>query len=156
MGRAVTNDQVGDWNVRRVTVGNAVVKLTGPSGFLLWRRAFDIKANVCQMKYVRPLNPPGDQIHTVCWVRKGFGVAPGSDSGGTSYILVVEDGKTRQLPVRVQLNDGRSARVAVIVRRNDSTGAMRETLTELTGREDVIVARQLEIGEGVAVRVGAD
>jgi hypothetical protein len=49
--------------------------------------AFDVKANVCQMNYVRPLNPPGDQKHTVCWVRKGFGVAPGSDSGGTSYIL---------------------------------------------------------------------
>jgi hypothetical protein len=49
--------------------------------------AFAIKANVCQMKYVRPLNPPGDQTHTVCWVRKGLGVAPGSDSGGTSYIL---------------------------------------------------------------------
>jgi hypothetical protein len=49
--------------------------------------AFRIKANVCQMDYVRPLNPPGNQKHTVCWVRKGFGVAPGSDSGGTSYIL---------------------------------------------------------------------
>jgi hypothetical protein len=76
--------------------------------------------------------------------------------GGTSYILVVEDGKTKQLPVRVQLNDGRSARVAVIARRTDGNGAVRDMLTELTGREDVIVSRQLEIGEGVAVRVGAD
>jgi hypothetical protein len=58
-----------------------------PTGFEMSGPAFDIKANVCQMKYVRPLNPPGDQMHTVCWVRKGFGVAPGSDSGGTSYIL---------------------------------------------------------------------
>ena len=58
-----------------------------PTGFEMSGPAFDIKANVCQMKYVRPLNPPGDQKHTVCWVRKGFGVAPGSDSGGTSYIL---------------------------------------------------------------------
>ncbi|HEX6404241.1 MAG TPA: sortase [Pseudonocardiaceae bacterium] len=58
-----------------------------PTRFEMSGPAFDIKANVCQMKYVRPLNPPGDQIHTVCWVRKGFGVAPGSDSGGTSYIL---------------------------------------------------------------------
>jgi hypothetical protein len=58
-----------------------------PTGFEMSGLAFDIKANVCQMKYVRPLNPPGDQKHTVCWVRKGFGVAPGSDSGGTSYIL---------------------------------------------------------------------
>jgi hypothetical protein len=49
--------------------------------------AFNIKAHVCQMNYIRPLNPPGDQKRTVCWVRTGFGVAPGSDSGGTSYIL---------------------------------------------------------------------
>ncbi|MBV8993491.1 MAG: hypothetical protein JO287_07275 [Pseudonocardiales bacterium] len=58
-----------------------------PTRFEMSGPAFDIKANVCQMKYVRPLNPPGDQMHSVCWVRKGFGVAPGSDSGGTSYIL---------------------------------------------------------------------
>jgi hypothetical protein len=58
-----------------------------PVGFEISGPVFKIKANVCQMNYVRPLNPPGDQKHTVCWVRKGFGVAPGSDSGGTSYIL---------------------------------------------------------------------
>jgi hypothetical protein len=58
-----------------------------PTGFEMSGPAFDVKANVCQMKYVRPLNPPGDQKHTVCWVRDGFGVAPGSDSGGTSYVL---------------------------------------------------------------------
>jgi hypothetical protein len=58
-----------------------------PTRFKMSGPAFTIKANVCQMNYVRPLNPPGDQKHTVCWVRKGLGVAPGSDSGGTSYIL---------------------------------------------------------------------
>ncbi|HJT03794.1 MAG TPA: sortase [Pseudonocardiaceae bacterium] len=58
-----------------------------PTHFEISGSAFDIKAKVCQMNYVRPLNPPGDQKHSVCWVRKGFGVAPGSDSGGTSYIL---------------------------------------------------------------------
>lgn len=58
-----------------------------PTAFEMSGPAFAIKATVCQMNYVRPLNPPGDQKHTVCWVRKGFGVAPGSDSGGTSYIL---------------------------------------------------------------------
>ena len=58
-----------------------------PTGFEMSGPAFDVKANVCQMRYVRPLDPPGEQKHTVCWVRKGFGVAPGSDSGGTSYIL---------------------------------------------------------------------
>lgn len=58
-----------------------------PTGFEMSGPAFDIKADVCEMDNVRPLNPPGDQERTVCWVREGFGVAPGSDSGGTSYIL---------------------------------------------------------------------
>ncbi len=58
-----------------------------PTGFEMSGPAFDIKADVCQMAYVRPLDPPGDQERPVCWVREDFGVAPGSDSGGTSYIL---------------------------------------------------------------------
>ena len=58
-----------------------------PTDFQMTGPAFDIKADVCEMENVRPLNPPGDQKGTVCWVREGFGVPPGSDSGGTSYIL---------------------------------------------------------------------
>ena len=58
-----------------------------PTAFEIRGSAFDIKAGVCPMDYVRPLDPPGDQVHTVCWVRANFGVAPGSKSGGTSYIL---------------------------------------------------------------------
>ena len=58
-----------------------------PTAFEMSGPAFDIKADVCQMENIRPLNPPGDQKRTVCWVREDFGVAPGSDSGGTSYIL---------------------------------------------------------------------
>lgn len=58
-----------------------------PTWFEISGPAFDIKASVCQMNFVLPLDPPGDQKHTVCWVRKDFGVAPGSDSHGTSYIL---------------------------------------------------------------------
>jgi hypothetical protein len=38
------------------------------------------------MPAVFPLDPPGEQHHTVCWVKKGFGVAPGS-STGTTYVL---------------------------------------------------------------------
>jgi hypothetical protein len=67
-----------------------VVELVDPSpptAFDISGPAFDIQAQVCQMNNVRPLDPPGDQYHTVCWVRDGFGVAPGSNSGGTSYIL---------------------------------------------------------------------
>jgi hypothetical protein len=68
-------------------VPHEFVAPAAPTRFEMSGPAFDIKASVCQMNYVRPLDPPGDQKHTVCWVRKGFGVAPGSDSGGTSYIL---------------------------------------------------------------------
>lgn len=63
------------------------VAAAAPTAFRMKGAAFDIKAGVCQMENVRPLDPPGDQLHTVCWVRSGFGVAPGSASGGTSYIL---------------------------------------------------------------------
>ena len=63
------------------------VAAAAPTAFRITGSAFDIKANVCQMENVRPLDPPGDQLHTVCWVRSGFGVAPGSASHGTSYIL---------------------------------------------------------------------
>jgi hypothetical protein len=58
-----------------------------PTSFEIKGKAFDIKARVCKMAYVRPLDPPGDQRHTVCWVKADFGVAPASTSRGTSYIL---------------------------------------------------------------------
>src|SRR2546426_9033138 len=44
-GVAVTNDTVRDWNISRITIANAVVKLTGPRGFVFMGRAFDVKAN---------------------------------------------------------------------------------------------------------------
>ena len=73
---------------------------------------------------------------------------------GTSYILVVEDGKTKQLPVRVQVTDGKTVRLAVLEKRRNADGGSREVLAELTGREDVVIARQLEVGDGAAVKTG--
>lgn len=64
-----------------------LVAPAAPTGFRISGPAFDIPAKVCGMDNVRPLDPPGDQYHTVCWVQEGFGVAPGVNSGGTSYIL---------------------------------------------------------------------
>lgn len=58
-----------------------------PTAFVMSGSAFTIKAHVCKMDFVLPLDPPGDQVHTVCWVKSKFGVAPGSDAAGTSYIL---------------------------------------------------------------------
>ena len=58
-----------------------------PTQFEIKGPAFDVKAHVCEMPYVRPLDPPGEQHHTVCWVDADFGVAPGSNAKGTSYLL---------------------------------------------------------------------
>ncbi len=57
-----------------------------PTAFTLTGRKFTIKAHVCSMAPVFPLDPPGDQHHTVCWVEGGFGVAPSSHAA-TSYVL---------------------------------------------------------------------
>lgn len=72
---------------------------------------------------------------------------------GTNYLLLAENGKTRQVPVRVQVNDGKTVRVAVVVKQPTPEGGTREVLTELTGDEQVVAARQLEIGDGASVTV---
>jgi hypothetical protein len=67
-------------------VPHEVVAAAAPTAFELKGPGFDIKAHVCGMLNIRPLDPPGEQHHTVCWVREGFGVAPGTTSG-TTYVL---------------------------------------------------------------------
>ena len=62
------------------------VPRAAPTRFTLTGHGFTIRAKVCGMPFVRPLDPPGEQHHTVCWVKKDFGVAPGSHSG-TTYVL---------------------------------------------------------------------
>jgi multidrug resistance efflux pump len=73
---------------------------------------------------------------------------------GVSYILVVEDGLTKELPVRVQLNDGKNVLIAIITNRQQGDGVRSEVYTELSGDEQVVVARQLEIGTGTPVKCG--
>ena len=73
---------------------------------------------------------------------------------GVAYIMLVEDGKTKQVPVRVQLTDGKTVRVAVVAKRVEADGAARDVLTDLTGKEEVVVARQLEVGDGASVKSG--
>ena len=58
-----------------------------PTRFVMQGPKFRIAAHVCSMPYVRPLDPPGEQHHTVCWVERDFGVAPANPSRGTSYVL---------------------------------------------------------------------
>lgn len=72
---------------------------------------------------------------------------------GTNYVMLVEDGKTKQVPVRVQVNDGRTVRVALVRKQPTAEGGSREVLTELTGTEEVVAARQLELGDGTSVTV---
>jgi hypothetical protein len=68
--------------------------------------------------------------------------------GGKSYLLVVQADVTKMVPVKVQVNDGRLAKVAIQSRGPNG----KETLQELTGAELVVASRQQEIGEGQRVR----
>lgn len=74
---------------------------------------------------------------------------------GTSYVLLVEQGRTKQVPVRVQFNDGKTVRVGLQLASRDTNGNVREGLRELTGQEEIVATRQLEIGDGTAVQGSA-
>jgi hypothetical protein len=68
-------------------VPHDVVAAAAPTSFRYAGKGYTIKATVCGMEYVRPLDPPGNQHSTVCWVRHDFGHAPGSSGKGTTYVL---------------------------------------------------------------------
>ncbi|HEY1192503.1 MAG TPA: HlyD family efflux transporter periplasmic adaptor subunit, partial [Gemmata sp.] len=63
---------------------------------------------------------------------------------GQSYILVVENGVTKAVAVSVQMNDGTLTKVAAVL----PVAGGRRVTRELTGKEVIVAARQLEIGEG--------
>ena len=73
--------------------------------------------------------------------------------GGKPYILEVRAGKSHLVPVRVQVNDGRWAKVSVIVQEGDAVRGKPEVAKPLTGDETVILNRQVEIGDGQPVDV---
>ena len=72
-------DQAAGAARRRCRGGADLLTYTAPK--------YRIRAHVCGMEYVRPLDPPGEQHHTVCWVQHDFGFAPGSRGKGTTYVL---------------------------------------------------------------------
>lgn len=74
---------------------------------------------------------------------------------GTKFVLVVEDGKTRQIPVQVHMNDGQKARISLIVRENSAAGTVVEKLTGLTGDERIVFSNQIQIGNDAEVRAVA-
>jgi hypothetical protein len=63
------------------------VAASAPTQFRITGPSLTVSATVCQMPFVLPLDPPGEQHHTVCWVKQDFGIAPSSDAHGTSYVL---------------------------------------------------------------------
>jgi multidrug efflux pump subunit AcrA (membrane-fusion protein) len=72
--------------------------------------------------------------------------------GGRTYLLMVRDGKAEQVPVRVQVDDGRLARVVVVVRPADPAVGVDEVWHELTGQEEIITGQQGEISPGRPVK----
>lgn len=68
------------------TVPHDRVTKAGPTRFRVTGPGFTINARVCAMANERPLDPPGEQHHTVCWVRNEFGEAP-STTSATTYVL---------------------------------------------------------------------
>jgi multidrug efflux pump subunit AcrA (membrane-fusion protein) len=66
--------------------------------------------------------------------------------GGRAYLLTVQDGVTKAVPVAVLVNDGRLVRVGVL-----GTVNGRPVTRELTGKEVIVSARQQEVGEGQRV-----
>ena len=55
--------------------------------------------------------------------------------------------------MRVEINDGKLAKVSVIVKPESPTEGIAEVTRELTGTEIVLVSRQTEIAEGQPVKV---
>jgi multidrug resistance efflux pump len=77
--------------------------------------------------------------------------------GGKAYIMearrVESHTLSHMIPVRVQINDGRYARVSIIAQEADPSHGKTEVLRELTGNEVIILSRQVEIGEGQELEV---
>jgi multidrug efflux pump subunit AcrA (membrane-fusion protein) len=72
--------------------------------------------------------------------------------GGKPYIYVVQEGKARRLPVRVQMDDGNLCKLAILTTAGDPKSTVQESVRELAGDEEVIISQQGEITEGQAVR----
>lgn len=72
--------------------------------------------------------------------------------GGKLYILRVQEGVARLVPVRVQVDDGTLAQVLVIVREADARAGVQEVTAELTGDEEIVNGNQGEIADGQQVR----
>jgi multidrug efflux pump subunit AcrA (membrane-fusion protein) len=67
--------------------------------------------------------------------------------GGRSFLYLVKDDKAVRVPVDVQVDDGKLAKVRLI-----ESVAGQEVLRDLTGEETVVVSNQGELSDGQAVK----
>lgn len=71
--------------------------------------------------------------------------------GGKPYLLIVKEGVTHQTPIHIHVNDGSLAKVSIVAKVSDGHGS-REVLRELSGAEEIVASRQLEVGDGREVQ----
>lgn len=73
--------------------------------------------------------------------------------GGRRYVVMIEQEVAHLVPVKEQVNDGRVAKVVLLVKRKTGpkTGDS-EIAQELTGREEIVISGQSELEEGQAVK----
>lgn len=68
---------------------------------------------------------------------------------GKPFILLVENGVTKEYPVVVQLNDGRHAKIMVTTRDKQTQRLYNRELTEY---DEIVLSRQMEIGDNRPVK----
>ena len=73
-------------------------------------------------------------------------------AGSKTYLLQVKNGVVHRVPVRVQLEDGVQAKVAVLVHEANIATGEDEVLEELTGEEEIVRSGQGEVADGQDVR----
>lgn len=71
---------------------------------------------------------------------------------GTKYLLLVEDGHAKQVPVQIHLNDGRKTQLSLVAKSTGKAGPEIEQLMELKGDELIVIANQLQVADGAEVR----
>ena len=75
--------------------------------------------------------------------------------GGKKYIMEVKEGVANLVPVEVQADDGKLAKVAVIVHEVDPKLGVHETLRNLTGDEEIVLSGQGDLADGQKVKAVA-
>jgi multidrug efflux pump subunit AcrA (membrane-fusion protein) len=67
--------------------------------------------------------------------------------GGPAYVYVIKNGTARLVPVEVQADDMKLAKVTLVTRRGGEV-----VHEELTGQEEIVISNQSELADGQAVK----